>query len=99
MRISPHMTSEIRRIDLPGRRTHLDEMTSVFQYYGLLQSTARARLSLTTALYRHSNTYIQFAGKSYGQTQKARSKAAGTQTHRYPPPSPRRGLRHFVPPE
>ena len=33
MRISPHMTSEIRRIDLPGRRTHLDEMTSVFQYY------------------------------------------------------------------
>jgi len=75
MRISPHMTSEIRRIDLPGRRTHLDEMTSVFQYYGLLQSTARARLSLTTALYRHSNIYIQFAGKSYGQTQKARSKA------------------------
>jgi len=50
-------------------------MTSVFQYYGLLQSTARARLSLTTALYRHSNTYIQFAGRSYGQTQKARSKA------------------------
>src|SRR5437899_7675334 len=75
MRISPHMASEIRRIDLPGRRTHLDEMTSVFQYYGLLQSTARARLSLTTALYRHSNTYIQFAGKPYGQTQKARSKA------------------------
>ena len=69
------MASEIRRIDLPGRRTHLDEMTSVFQYYGLLQSTARARLSLTTALYRHSNTYIQFAGKPYGQTQKARSKA------------------------
>src|SRR5438034_11150948 len=75
MRISPHMTSEIRRLDLPCRRTHLDEMTVVFQYYGLLQSTARARLSLTTALYRHSNIYIQFAGKSYGQTQKARSKA------------------------
>ena len=30
---------------------------------------------MTTALYRHSNIYIQFAGKSYGQTQKARSKA------------------------
>jgi len=99
MRISPHMIREIRRTDLAGRRTRLDERTSLFLIYAILQSIARALLSLTSAFYRHNNHYIRFAGKSYGQTQKARSKTAGTQTHRYSPPSPRRGLRHFVPPE
>src|SRR5215469_10126528 len=93
------MTREIRRIDLAGPRTHLDEMTSVFLYYGVVQSITRVRLPLTNAYYRHNNTYLRLAGRSYGPTQKAPSKTAGTQTHRYPPPSPRRGLRHFVPPQ
>jgi len=99
MRISPHMIREIRRIDLPGPRTHSDEMTSIFLFYCLIQSITRSRLSLTNALNRHNNIYIWLARRSYGQTQKSRSKTARTQTHRYPPPSPGRGLRHFVPPE
>ena len=50
MRILPHMTREIRRIDLAGPRTHLEEMTSVFLYYGILQSITRVRVACLQAV-------------------------------------------------
>src|SRR5580704_9651875 len=48
---------------------------------------------------RHNNTYTIRTEKSNGQTEEARSEAAGTQTYRHAQPSSRRGLRRPFPRE
>src|SRR5260370_1822470 len=99
MIISPHMEEEIRRMALARKSTNADIIAILLLYYCLFPSRRWSRLSLTCVYMRRNNTYIQFARKMHGQTQKARSKTAGTQTHRHPQPSPRRRFRHFVPGE
>src|SRR5713226_2751256 len=99
MIISPHLEGELRRMGLVCKPSNADVVTvnSLYICFGPCRSSAR--LSLTGASVRHNITYIQFVGRSHGQTQKARSKTAGAQAHRYPQPSPHRCLRQSVPRE
>jgi transposase len=87
MIISPHMEGEIRRMALVRKSINADIIAILLLYYCLFPSRCWSRLSLTCVHMRRNNTYIQFARRVHGQTQKARSKTAGTQTHRHPHPA------------
>ena len=94
----PHMEEELRRMILDNRKSIRHYIS---RYCGIScenpARSPRARLSLTRMYMRRNTTYIDGVAGSHGQTQKARSKSARTQTYWHPQPSSRRRLRCFVP--
>src|SRR2546428_4993546 len=99
MIISPYMEEELRRRGLACKPGNADTMAVKSLYNCFIPYRSSARLSLTGAHGRHNTTYIRLVGSSHGETQKARSKTGGAQTHRHPQPSPHRCLRQSVPRE
>src|SRR5208283_3371038 len=97
MIISPHMEEELCRAVLVYKLVTLGNSSSLSNNQAYYQVDTLRDSWLTNWNVRHNNTYIWRRRRFDGQTQEARSEAAGTQTHRHPQPSSRLGLRRLVP--